>query len=106
MFKDIIIALAPYYPRCNFNYFTGLLCPGCGNTRSVLALINGDIITALRYNISAPFMLIVGIGFYIELILWAFGKHKKIVPRSTFLLWFLLGTFFVYSIVRNIVPLF
>ena len=35
---------------CLFHAATGLLCPGCGTTRSLTALIHGDLATAFAFN--------------------------------------------------------
>ena len=35
---------------CLFNKLTGLLCPGCGNSRAALALMRLDLPAAFRYN--------------------------------------------------------
>ena len=37
-------------PLCILNHLTGLECPGCGAIRSVHALLQGDLLLALRNN--------------------------------------------------------
>jgi hypothetical protein len=39
-----------FYPRCPFFEATGLLCPGCGGTRALAALLRGDVMGAWRLN--------------------------------------------------------
>ena len=39
---------------CVFNALTGLLCPGCGNTRAARAFLRLDFSAALSYNLMAP----------------------------------------------------
>ena len=39
-----------FYPRCPFFEATGLLCPGCGGTRALAALLRGDFAGAWRLN--------------------------------------------------------
>lgn len=40
-----------WLPPCFFYKFTGLHCPGCGNTRALHALLHGDVLLALRNNL-------------------------------------------------------
>lgn len=50
-----------FLPRCAFHEFTGLYCPGCGNTRAAHALLHGDVAGALRQNafsvVALPFVV-------------------------------------------------
>lgn len=39
---------------CLFNKFTGLLCPGCGNSRAAIALLRWDFSAAFWYNPMFP----------------------------------------------------
>lgn len=39
-----------FAPKCMYKYLTGYDCPACGIQRSLHALLNGDTVTALRYN--------------------------------------------------------
>jgi len=39
-----------FYPRCPFYSATHWLCPGCGSTRALYALLHGDWHGALHYN--------------------------------------------------------
>lgn len=40
--------------QCLIYEHTGWLCPGCGNTRAVKALLRLNIVAALRYNMLFP----------------------------------------------------
>jgi hypothetical protein len=39
-----------FYPACPLRAMTGLLCPGCGTTRALHALLHGQFATAFRFN--------------------------------------------------------
>lgn len=42
---------ADFYPRCPLFVLTGLYCPGCGALRAGHALLNGDVVAALDFNV-------------------------------------------------------
>ena len=57
-----IIFLYPYLKslECFFYQLTGFYCPGCGGTRSVIALMHGKILKSLWYH---PFVLYAGLMY-------------------------------------------
>ena len=84
-FKKQLVHFMFSLPPCPFYTIYNLYCPACGNTRSVNALLQGDILLSLHYNI-IPILLILTLMLgYIELAFYSFGKKKKILPRSKFL---------------------
>lgn len=92
-------------PECNFYKWTGLYCPGCGDTRAVIALMNGDILLSLRQNALIVVLLLIAIALYIELFLKVvFEKRfKSPILNLKFLCIFLI-LFAIYSVVRNFIP--
>ena len=62
---------------CLFHQITGLQCPGCGNTRAVLALLRLDLKAALAYNLMLPAEL-----FYLGWV--AFHSAKAYLKTGTF----------------------
>ncbi len=92
-------------PPCIFHLTTGLYCPGCGSTRSVIALVHGDIILSLRQNPIVITALIYAALLYIEPVAKVLGKSDFCSPvRSYKVLGIVLAALFVYSIIRNFVP--
>jgi hypothetical protein len=66
-------------PKCFFHELTGLYCPGCGVQRSFHALLNGDILTAIDYNLLFILFLPL-IIFFILAFSWG-RKH----PSTSFI---------------------
>lgn len=45
------VFLFNHFPlQCPFKYITGIPCPGCGGSRALIYLLNGDIKEALHMN--------------------------------------------------------
>jgi len=40
-----------FYPQCPLYHYFHILCPGCGATRALAALLHGEIIEAFRLNL-------------------------------------------------------
>ena len=92
-------------PECQFYKWTGLYCPGCGDTRAVIALMNGDILLSLRQNALIVVLILVLAALYIELLLKVvFEKRFKSPILNLKFLWIFLILFAVYSVVRNFIP--
>ena len=105
IFSDKIIVLAEYLPPCVFYEKLHIYCPACGNTRSVTALLHGDILGSLRYNVTVIFLCLLGLAFYIEnIIALLTGGRKKIrlVPRSNIFVFAVIALFALYFVVRNL----
>lgn len=49
-----LLAKNGYGIPCPIRALTGLLCPGCGNTRAALSLLRFDIIGMFEYNLMFP----------------------------------------------------
>lgn len=60
---------------CPLRRWTGLLCPGCGLTRSLSSLLHGDVLGALVFH---PGGLLVAA----VLLVWAVGRRDAWAPRS------------------------
>ena len=104
IFKEQILGIAPYLGVCTFYLLTGIHCPGCGNTRSVRALRNGDLLLAVRNNATIPFLAFLLLCLYIELAADLCGKKIRILPRKLWIWLTVIGLFMVYYVLRNFIP--
>ncbi len=77
---------------------------GCGGTRSMMALLHGDLPLALHNNPAAPFLLVTVLLFYIEKCAETLGRKIKILPRKRAFWFTLLAILAVWNLIRNFVP--
>ncbi len=98
-----ILILGQNMPACPFYQIFRLYCPACGNTRSVMALAKGDILSSLRFNVTPIVLLIVGALFYVECVLYLYGKRVHLFPRKGFG-YVLIGVMLLYFLIRNFIP--
>lgn len=103
-FVAVFVAKNITLPQClTYKYFE-IYCPGCGMTRSVIALLHGDIFLSLRDNALIIFGILLLFALYLELVFKVFGKRLRFPIHSNK---FIIGTLIlmgVYSVLRNFVP--
>lgn len=94
---------ASFYPRCWLKSLTGLNCPGCGATRCLHVLCNGELAQAFAYNplltLALPFLLW---GAFLESYAAWTGRtlfRYRLSRRIIFAIFWLL---LVYWVARNI----
>lgn len=73
-------------------------------TRSVIALVNGDILLSLRQNAFIIVGIIIAVLFYIEFAVRAFGVDFRLPFHKTKYLYILLIIMGIYAVLRNIIP--
>jgi Protein of unknown function (DUF2752). len=92
-----------FYPTCPVYRYLHLLCPGCGTTRALAALLHGDVSEALRWNalttLLLPFAFIYAALCY-RRFLWHEPVQLPRLPRAA--VFTLLGVAVVFAIVRNL----
>ena len=92
-------------PPCLFYGVTGFYCPGCGETRAVNALLEGDILLALRQNVLIVILLLALVTLYIETVFKVvFEKRLKSLIINYKFLWIFLGFLLIYTVARNFIP--
>ena len=91
-----------FYPPCPFHALTGLLCPGCGATRALAALVHGNLAEAMHSNglfvVLLPFLLVYLAIAYLRSIL-----GLRSMPLPTPAVAALLAISIGFGVVRNLV---
>ena len=91
------------YIPCLFHSLTGLLCPGCGITRMILSIFQGNFLVAFCYNkflfLSFPIFVILFIDYVICIIRNVKPLYQKI-PKN--ICYIYLVCLLVFTVLRNI----
>lgn len=88
---------------CFFKEVTHFYCPACGGTRSVIALLHGNIQRAFLCNPTVVYTVVLFlwcmIGYLIKKIT---GKEKRIMKPRLWMLIIGCILFFGFAVIRNI----
>ena len=92
-----------FFPVCPLYKTTSLACPGCGMTRALHALLNGDIAAAFDFNLMFPVMafLLGYIFFSLSLMAWR-GKGLDFSVFGPKVTWSLFAVAMLFAVARNI----
>ena len=93
--------LTAIHYQCPFHELFGIWCAGCGGTRMLISFLHLDFYQSFRYNPLLFVLLIIGIIYFIFIVVHYIKKKELIVP-STKALVILLGIVILYMILRNI----
>ena len=104
IFSPLLIAFGKALPSCPINTLTGLYCPGCGITRSIVALFDGDILLSLRCNITPYVSAVLIIMLYVEWVAHAFGKQIKTFVHNGKIMAAIGTALLIWLTVRNFFP--
>lgn len=89
-------------PPCGFYLATGYYCPGCGMTRALHSVLQGDIVRAIKFNAVLVLALPVLIYFYILWMNWAFtGRRMPTFTISRKVSWTLVAIILTFVVGRN-----
>lgn len=91
------------FPVCPFHAMTGLNCPGCGATRGMHWLLNGDVLTALHFN--AMLVVFVPLMIYGIVSLVLLGIRGKGLPAPRLApqgIWIFLILMLAFGVFRNL----
>ncbi|HVF31733.1 MAG TPA: DUF2752 domain-containing protein [Acidimicrobiales bacterium] len=84
---------------CPLRASTGLDCPLCGATRATLALLRGDIVTALDHNA----LYVVGLPILgVLVLLWLVGGRRPAWSRTPVATGSLVMVAAVFTVARNV----
>ena len=100
----LLIAFGKALPSCPINTLSGLYCPGCGMTRSIVALYDGDILLSLRSNITPYVAAALLIMLYAEWVAHAFGKQLKTIIHNGKIMAVIGAALLIWLTVRNFFP--
>lgn len=90
-------------PPCGFYLATGYYCPGCGMTRALHSVLQGDIVRAIKFNAVLVVALPVLIYFYILWMNWAFtGRKMPTFTISKKVSWTLVAIVAIFVVGRNL----
>lgn len=95
-----------FFIPCMLYKLTGIKCPGCGMTRSVHYLVNGNIKQAIWYNLMLiPIIFLVVYALYRYILFLV--KNEEIINKSLEnLLKFFLAIIILFGVTRNFTTLF
>jgi len=87
---------------CGFYAVTGMYCPGCGMTRALHSVLNGNILRAVQFNAMFVIALPVLMYFYIWWTMWAFtGRKLPIFTISRKAAWGIVAVAVFFVVGRN-----
>ncbi len=91
------------FPVCPLFAVTGFACPGCGLTRAFHALFNGDLVTALDFNLLTPIWAVIFIYVAVSFALTAIrGKGLPMWPTNSKFLAVAAVVLLTFGVLRNI----
>lgn len=83
---------------------TGHWCPGCGTTRALHKLVNGDVLGALGTNLFLPVTLALGVYLWLAWLLPSLGvRSLPSLSRVPTAVWgVLIGALLAFGVARNL----
>ena len=92
-----------FFPKCMFHSLTGLHCPGCGSQRAIHAILNGQIIEGLKYNLLIILAIFV-LSYQIvqQIIVYFYPEKNNNILYKSATPWVIFIIIILFWILRNI----
>ncbi|HPA36576.1 MAG TPA: DUF2752 domain-containing protein [Chitinophagales bacterium] len=99
---------------CVFKYMTGLPCPSCGATRSVLSLLHGNFTAAQRWNplgyLFAAVLLMVPVWLFTDVVFKRSSLYQAVQyaeniikqKKNAFILLLIIAANWLWNIYKNV----
>ena len=92
-----------FYPQCPIHRYFHILCPGCGTTRAIAALLHGNVAQALQLNALTTLLLPVALTYAASCYRRYIGRMKFQWPQpSAPAIYATLTIVAVFTIARNL----
>ena len=93
-----------FIPHCFWQENFNLICPGCGSTRCVISLINGDFLQSFTYN---PFLFVLIVYVFLLNLLYIINtildkKYLKIFYPKWWYIVIYFSLWVIYTIILNV----
>ncbi len=92
-----------FYPQCPIHTFLHLLCPGCGSTRALAALLRGHLAEALHLNALTTCALPAALAYALYRVSPTHRSPPPLSPATRSILLCLgFGVAAIFTVVRNL----
>ncbi|MFD1467703.1 DUF2752 domain-containing protein [Hymenobacter caeli] len=92
------------FPRCPWQWLTGLYCPGCGSQRAFHALLHGHVGRAAGLNLLAvAYAPVLAAGGADGAVAWLTGRPRRLaLLYRPWLGWGTVGLTLAFAVLRNL----
>ena len=101
LYRSFVSALLPQ-DVCSAVRFLGIYCPACGGTRSLAALLQLDLVSAVKYNLLVPLGALLFVAYEVASVVCLVRGEPRQTLLKTPIVLSATGVLVVYSIVRNL----
>lgn len=88
--------------NCVSYKFLHLYCPLCGGTRAIFALLELDLISALKYNPFLFYLAFAAVAYDVKACIWVFKGKDGAFDLPSWLIWLTVVLFVMFLVGRNL----